>query len=91
MLDVYTMSSQGKTAIDLLQDQLYKFAFCVENISITTLPIYTLKPNYRILIKSEIQGLSGEYIIDKFSIPFVYNGTMTINAIKAVPYIGING
>lgn len=91
LLDACTISAQGKTAIDLLQDQLYKFAFCVENVSITTLPIYTLKPNYRILLSSQIPGLSGEYIVSKYSIPFTYNGTMQITATKAVPFIGING
>lgn len=89
--DAYTLSAQGKTAIDLLQDWLYKFAYCVENISITCLPVYLLKPNYRILVKSQIPGLSGEYIVSRFTIPFIYNGTMQITATKAVPYIGING
>lgn len=91
MSDVYTISSQGRSAIDLLQEQLYKFIYCTENITITTLPIYTLQPNYRIVVNSRIPGLSGEYIISKYSIPFTYNATMSISGIKAVPYIGING
>lgn len=91
MLDIYTISSQGRSAIDLLQEQLYKFIYCVENVTITTLPVYTLLPNYRIMINSKIPGLSGEYIITKYNIPFTYNATMSITATKAVPYIGING
>lgn len=90
LLDAYSISSQGRAALDLLQEQLYKFAYCVENVTITTLPVYTLKPNYRVMVQSHIHGLSGEYIVSKYSIPLVYNGTMSITATKAVPYIGIN-
>ena len=90
LLDAYNISSQGRSALDSLQEQLYKFAYCVENITITTLPVYTLKPNYRVMVQSHISGLSGEYIVSKYSIPLVYNGTMSITATKAVPYIGIN-
>lgn len=90
LLDAYSISSQGRAALDLLQEQLYKFAYCVENVTITTLPVYTLKPNYRVMVQSRIHGLSGEYIVSKYSIPLVYNGTMSITATKAVPYIGIN-
>ena len=91
MSDVYTISSQGRSAIDLLQEQLYKFIYCTENVTITTLPIYTLQPNYRVIVNSRIPGLSGEYIVTKYSIPFTYNATMSITTSKAVPYIGING
>lgn len=91
MSDVYTVSSQGRSAIDVLQEQLYKFIYCVENVTITTLPIYTLQPNYRIIVNSRIPGLSGEYIVTKYTIPFTYNATTSITATKAVPYIGING
>lgn len=91
MCDVYTISSQGRSAIDVLQEQLYKFIYCVENVTITTLPVYTLQPNYRIIINSRIPGLSGEYIVTKYTIPFTYNATTSITATKAVPYIGING
>lgn len=91
MSDVYTISSQGRSAIDALQEQLYKFIYCVENVTITTLPIYTLQPNYRIIVNSRIPGLSGEYIVTKYTIPFTYNATTSITATKAVPYIGING
>lgn len=89
--DVYSVSSQGRSAFDLLQELLYKFIYCVETISITSLPIYTLQPNYRIIIYSRISGLSGEYILTKYSIPLAYNATMSISATRAVPYIGING
>lgn len=91
LIDVYNISSQGRSAIDILQDQLYKFIYCTQNITITTLPIYTLQPNYRIIVNSHDKGLSGEYIITKYSVPLVYNGTMSITAVKAIPYIGING
>ena len=90
MSNLYAISAQGKSAFDSLQDLLYKFTYCTENITITTLPIYTLVPNCRIMVYSKTNGLKGEYIVNKITIPFTYNGTMTINATKAVPYLGIN-
>jgi hypothetical protein len=42
------------------------------------------------MVYSKTPGLSGEFIINKISIPLIYNGMMSINATKAVPYLGIN-
>ena len=38
---------------------------------------------------SSIEGLTGEYIVTKFTQPLTYNGTMQITAVKAVPYLGL--
>lgn len=86
--NLYTLSTQGKSAFDKLQELLYKFTYCTENVTINTLPIYTLLPNYRIQIQSNISGFTGEYIINKITIPLTYNGTMSINVTKAIPYLG---
>lgn len=88
--NLYSISTQSKSAFDELQDLLYKFTYCTENITITSLPVYTLKPNYRIMVSSKTPGLTGEFIINKITVPLLYNGTMQINATKAIPYLGIN-
>ena len=50
----------------------------------TTLPIYYLQPNTRIFVRDDNSGICGEYIVSSFTIPLTYNGTMSINATKAV-------
>ena len=87
--NVASISSKSKTSIQLLQEQLYKYAYCVETVTITTLPFYTIQPNTRVFINSSIEGLTGEYIVTKFTQPLTYNGTMQITAVKAVPYLGL--
>ena len=87
--NLYVLSTQGKSAFDKLQELLYKFTYCAENININALPIYTLQPNYRIQVQSHIAGFTGEYIINKITIPLTYNSTMSINITKAIPYLGI--
>ena len=46
--------------------------------------IYRLEPNTLIKIQDEKSKINGQYIISKMTIPLAYNGTMTINATKAV-------
>ena len=67
----------------MVDELLYQYSYCVENISITALPIYTLKPNTRIYVCDLETKINGEYIVSKFTIPLTYNGTMSITAVKA--------
>ncbi len=83
MTDMFTLSAQGKTAQDELDSFLYNFAYCTEQISITTVPIYYLEPNTRIYVRDDNSGINGEYIITRLTIPLVYNGMMNITAVKA--------
>jgi hypothetical protein len=56
----------------------------VDSISFTTLPYYNLEPNKRIFVACPESGITGEYIMTKFSVPLGPSGTMTINATMAV-------
>lgn len=84
---LFTISSQGKSAVDVLYEHLYHYSYCIESASITTIPIYHLEPNVRILIQDKNSGIDGEYIISRLSVPLVYNGTMSITATKAIDNI----
>ena len=84
---IFTISSQGISAQDELNNLLYDYSYCTESVSITTLPVYHLQPNTRIFILDKDIGINGEYIIDRLSIPLSYNGTMSISATKAVERI----
>lgn len=79
----FTISYRAKSVKNAVDELLYQYSYCVENISITALPIYTLQPNTRIYVCDSETKINGEYIVSKFTIPLTYNGTMSITAVKA--------
>ena len=87
MNGLFINSSQGKSAKDVVEDNLYKHTYCTETISATVIPVYYLEPNSKIYIRDDKSGINGEYILNTLSIPLVYNGMMNISANKAVDEI----
>ena len=81
---MFSVSAQGKSAKDKLDELLYAHGYCIESATITTVPIYHLQPNIRIHINDNETNVNGDYIVSKFTIPLAYNGTMSITATKAV-------
>lgn len=80
---LFSISSQGKSAKDELDNQLQNFTYASQSVSLTAVPIYYLQPNTRIVIaNNENMDVNGEYIISKITLPLTYNGTMSISAIK---------
>ena len=84
---MFSISSQGKSAKDKLDELIYKHSYCIESATITTIPIYYLEPNTRISLYDKNTKLDGDYIISRISIPLSYNGTMSITATKAAKNI----
>lgn len=80
---MFTISAQGKSAKQRIDELLYAHSYCIENATIQTIPIYYLQPNTRIYLQDDNSGLQGDYIINKMTIPLSYNGQMSITAIKA--------
>lgn len=80
---MFSISSQGLSAKDKLDESIYQHGYCIESATITTIPIYYLQPNTRIYLFDEKANLEGDYIISKITIPLSYNGTMSITATKA--------
>lgn len=81
----FTMSAQGKSAIDVLREWLNDYTYCTESVSFSsTIPIYYLEPNTVAIIKDNDTGVSGQYIVKQFSIPLGVNGQMSITATKIV-------
>ena len=78
--DVSYRKLSAKNKIDQL---LYDFAYCIENVSITALPVYHLQPNTRIYVRDDITRINGEYIVKKITLPLKPGGTMNISAVKA--------
>ena len=80
---MFKISAQGKSAKEKLDELLYQHGYCIENVSITTIPVYYLDANTRVYIYDEKSKINGDYIVSKISIPLTYNGTMSITATKA--------
>ena len=84
MESLFTISGQGKCAKDVIDELLYNHSYCIESVTLSTIPVYYLEPNARIYVHDEESKINGDYIIDKMTIPLTYNGTMSITATKAV-------
>lgn len=81
--DMFSVSAQGKSAKERLDELLYQHSYCNENVTINAVPIYYLQPNTRIYVNDEETKISGDYIVNKITLPLSYSGTMSITAIKA--------
>lgn len=81
---LFSVSRQGKSAMDKLDTFLYNYACCTESITLNTLPVYYLEPNTRIFVNDANSGIQGEYLIDRLSFQLSTNGTMSISATKAI-------
>ena len=79
----FTISYRTASLKNKIDELLYQFGYCVENITITSVPIYYLQPNTRIFVQDKNTNINGEYIVSKLTIPLGYNGTMSITASKA--------
>lgn len=85
--NLFSISAQGLSAKNKLDDLLYEHAFCVDSVTINAIPIYYLEPNTLIKVQDESTELDGEYIVSKITLPLTYNGTMSITASKAIQSI----
>ena len=84
---MFSISAQGKSAKNVVDELLYKHSYCIASTTINTIPIYYLEPNTRIHVVDEQTKLDGYYNISKISIPLSYNGTMSITATQAADTI----
>ena len=82
MEEMFSISTQGKSAKNEIDELLYNYAYCAETVSLTTIPIYCLDVNNRIYIYDKDSGVDGSYIVEKISIPLTYNGSSSITATK---------
>lgn len=79
----FSISSQGKSAKEVLDNLLYQHTYYQESITISTIPVYYLEPNHRISVVDEMSGIDGEYIIKSINISLAHDGMMSITATKA--------
>lgn len=79
----FKISTQGKSAQQVLDESLYECAFVNEKINLQSIPIYHLNPNTKIYVQDDKSGIQGDYIINKIQIPLEYSGKMSIEATRA--------
>ena len=83
----FKISSQGKSAKEVLDSLLYENTYAQESIQMQCIPIYYLEPNTRIRVFDDSTNINGEYLIKSFTIPLQYDGFMSITANRAVERI----
>ena len=81
---LFSISSQGVSAKEKLDELLQKHAYFIESSNITTFPIYHLEPNAKIRINSDKYKIYGIYEVTKFSIPLAHSGTMSLSVTKDI-------
>ena len=79
----FKISTQGKSAQQVLDESLYECAFLNEKINLQGIPIYHLEPNVKVYVQDDKSGIQGDYIIEKIQIPLDYSGKMSIEATRA--------
>ena len=80
MENYFTISAQGKSAKDVV-DELIQTHLCEgEQISFTCLPIYHLVPNTKIIVRNDESAINGEYLLSRYTINLGINANMSISA-----------
>jgi hypothetical protein len=87
MESLFSISTKGKSAQERMDELLQTHSYCIENTTITVVPVYHLEPNTRIYVRDDLSGINGEYIVTKLTIPLTYNGTMSLTTSKVVANI----
>lgn len=82
LINYFTVSSQSKSAKEILDSKVYEKTYYQESITISCLPIYYLEPNTRIGVTNNESGINGNYIIKSISVPLEHSGTMSITATR---------
>ena len=74
----------GYTAEETARSFLYQYTNYNETISIQAMPVYYLDVNQRITVRDKQSGINGDYIINSITLPLSPQGSMNINASKAL-------
>jgi hypothetical protein len=82
MKDLFTISAQGKSAEEEIENLFNQHSYCSEVVAISSIPIYYLEPNTVVNIHNEDSGINGEYKVDKITLPLTNGGLMNISATK---------
>ena len=79
----FSMSSQGKSAKEVLDQTVYECTYYNDTISLNAIPVYYLEPNTRIKVYDETTGIDGDYLINSLSYSLAHDGMMSVSATRA--------
>lgn len=79
-----TQTLATNPAYDAMRAAVHDYMSYNESVTIQAAPIYWLEPNQRIYVKDKDANIDGDFMINSISIPLAPNGTMNINAVRAV-------
>lgn len=82
--NLFSISSQGKSAEEEMNELINKYSYCSESINLTAIPVYFLEPNTLIYINNSDTGINGKYQVNRITIPLTYNGMMSLSATKII-------
>lgn len=69
-------------AFSAMKNLVYTHTNFNESVSISSIPIYTLEPNKKIILTDTNTDIFGDHYLQSFSIPLSNEGTMDMSAIK---------
>lgn len=72
----FVISSKHYSAMELAEQYIYSYTNLAETKSISIIPNYDLKPNYKIKLLGE------PYAIKRITVPLAYNGVMNLELTK---------
>lgn len=87
MQDLFSISAQGKSAEEEMNELFNNYSYCSESVTITAVPIYHLEPNTLVYIYNKKNKINGKYQVNRITIPLNYNGMMSITATKIMEQI----
>ena len=67
--DLFVRSTRRKSLQDTLDENLFKYTYCSDAVSITILPLLHIQPNIKISLEDQTSKISGIYELTKFTIP----------------------
>lgn len=81
--NLFSISSKGKSAIEVIEELIYNKTYVQEPVNITIIPNYDLKVGSRITLINKDFNINDDFLIDKISISFDYSGLMQLTLNKA--------
>lgn len=88
--NLYAGGTQN-SAFELARRVINYYTSYNNTISLSSIPIYDLKPNDIIQVEDDKSGIHGYYVVNTISLPLAYNGTMNISASRALTQEATSG
>ena len=85
--NIFSMITGGgkfNSAYNLVRELLYQYTSYNESITLSTIPMFYLEPNIRIIVRDSKSGIYGDYMINSISVPLDIVSTMTISCTRAL-------